>query len=72
MFKMSYHGTPSLGRATHLSTLDGVSEENHRGDDGESHHGSGAQHLGVDFGGVDDVFVVEDHVVGGEEHLNVF
>ena len=53
----------------HLSPFNGIGQQHKRRNDGEGHQRAGAKDLGVNLGGVDDVVVVQNHVVGGKEDL---
>ena len=53
----------------HLSPFNGIGQQHKRRNDGEGHQRTGAKDLGVNLGGVDDVVVVQNHVVGGKEDL---
>ena len=53
----------------HLSPFTGIGQQHKRRNDGEGHQRAGAKDLGVNLGGVDDVVVVQNHVVGGKEDL---
>ena len=53
----------------HLSPFNGIGQQHKRRNDGEGHQRAGAKDLGVNLGGVDDVVVVQNHVVGSKEDL---